>query len=102
MGNCIFSIRSAQLRACTPQSWPCACADPIVFAPYYLSTCSGIPARALEVEKDAWLIADDPGIMSWRGNTNITRPKIVYSAIVHHRAKVTGNDVGEMWHLTAI
>src|SRR5260370_28830194 len=34
MGKDIFSIRSAQLRAWTPQSWPCFCADPMIGAPF--------------------------------------------------------------------
>src|ERR1700736_4516209 len=39
MGNDILSIRSAQLRACTPQTWLCACADPIIAPP--CSCCIG-------------------------------------------------------------
>src|SRR5689334_21412834 len=102
MGNAIFSIRSAQLRAWTPQTWPCACADPIVFSPCHLFACSDIPARALEVEKYAWLIADNPCIMSWWGNTDITWPKIVYGTIVQHCAKVPGNDIGKMGSLATL
>jgi hypothetical protein len=74
----------------------------MVFSPCHLFARSGIPARALEVEKYARLIADDPGIMSWWGNPDITRPKIVYGTVVQHRAKVPGNDVGKMGSLTAV
>ncbi len=61
-----------------------------------------IPARTLKVEEDAWLIADDHGIMPWWGNRDITRPKIVYGAVVHDCAKVPRNDVGKMRSLAAL
>jgi len=73
-----------------------------VFAPCHLPACLANPARVLEVEENAWLIADDPGIMSWWGNTDITWPKVVYGAIVEHRAKVPGNDVGKMGSLATL
>lgn len=61
-----------------------------------------IPARALKVEENAWLIADDHGIVSWWGNRDIARPEIVYGVIVHHGAKVSRNDVGKMGSLTTL
>lgn len=67
-----------------------------------VTNCLDIPARALKVEENAWLIADDHGIVSWRGNRDIARPEIVYGAIVHHCAKVSGNDVGKMCPLATL
>src|ERR1700686_2440438 len=61
-----------------------------------------VPARVLEVEENAWLVADHPGIVSWRGNRDITRSQIVYRAIVQHCAKVPGNDVGKMRSLATV
>src|SRR5579883_375671 len=64
--------------------------------------CSDISACSLEVEKDTWLIADDHGIVSWRGNCNIARAEFVYSAIVHYGAEMPRNDVGEMSSLATL
>ena len=64
--------------------------------------CLVIPARALKVEEIAWIIADDHGIVSWRYNRDIARPKIVYSVIVHLWAKMSGNDVRKMGSLLTL
>src|SRR5690348_952802 len=68
----------------------------------YLSLCSDIPARVLEIEENAWLIAYNPGIVSRWGYCNVTRPQIIYRAIVQYCAKVAGNDVGKMGSLATV
>jgi hypothetical protein len=40
--------------------------------------------------------------MSWLGYRDITRPKFVYCAVIHHYSKVTGNDVGKMRSLATL
>src|SRR5207248_8944904 len=40
--------------------------------------------------------------MSRWGNADVTWPKIVYGAIVQHRAKVPGNDAGKMSSLATL
>lgn len=64
--------------------------------------CLDIPARALKVEENAWLIPDDHRIMARRSNSNITWSEIVYGAIVHYCAKVTGNDISKMSTLATL
>src|SRR5579884_218951 len=64
--------------------------------------CLDIPAGALKVEENAGFIADDHGIVSWRGDGDIARPEIVYGAIVHHCAKMSRNDVGKMGTLATL
>jgi hypothetical protein len=58
-----------------------------------------IPARILEVKEHAWLITDNPGIVSRRDNANIARPEISRSAVVHHGVKLPGNNVCKMCSL---
>jgi hypothetical protein len=58
--------------------------------------CLDVPARTLNVEANAWLIANDPGIMTWRGNSDIPWAEIGFCAIVHHYVNVPGNDIAKM------
>lgn len=68
----------------------------------YASASLDISARTLKVEEHTWLIADHPGIMTWRGNTDISCAEIDYCAVVHPCAQGSGNDVGKMCSLASV
>src|SRR5580692_2567317 len=55
-----------------------------------------------EIDGDAWLIADHPGVVAGADQVGVARPELQLPAVVHHYVEPAGDNVGAVGELAAV